>query len=96
MTRVVLEARATGGGSPSSTGSEMAMSGSSVVRASGRRRVRKRVDAWRYVFEIWEGWREEVDEAEADGSVAEMGAAQMLFERPRGPPDVVGNGLKPV
>jgi hypothetical protein len=52
--RVVLEARATGAGSPSSSCPDGVMSGSSVVSASGRRRVRKSVEAWRYVLEMCE------------------------------------------
>ena len=33
-----------------------------VERASGKRRVRKSVDDWRYVLEMAEGWRDEVEE----------------------------------
>ena len=54
------EAFATGAGSPFSTGSGGAISGSTVVSASGSRRVRNRVEAWRYVLEIGDGWREDV------------------------------------
>lgn len=52
LTLVLREARAAGAGSPLSTGSGGVMSGSRVDRASGRRRVRNSVEAWRYVLEI--------------------------------------------
>jgi hypothetical protein len=53
------------------------MSGRRVVRASGRRRVRKSVDDWRYVFEIWEGCLEAVVEADRE----EMEEARRLWEK---------------
>lgn len=49
---VVLEAAATGAGSPSSAEPGGVMSGVRVVSASGNRRVRNKVEAWRYVLEI--------------------------------------------
>ena len=73
--RVVREARATGAGSPLSSGGEIR--GRRVERASGRRRVRKRVDAWRYVLEIWEGWRDAVVEP----SEEEMDEERRLWEK---------------
>lgn len=52
------------------------MSGSSVVSASGRRRVRKSVEAWRYVFEMWDDCLEEMDD-----DSEEMEEERMLCER---------------
>jgi hypothetical protein len=54
------------------------MRGSSVVRASGRRRVKKSVEACRYVLEMGEGCREDVDE-DSDEMEDERGL------RPSGP-----------
>lgn len=72
LIRVDREARATGAGSKASvvgsSGAGGVMSGSTVERASGRRRVRKSVEAWRYVFVMWDDddeWRaDERDEME--------------------------------
>jgi len=69
---VVREDLATGAGSKvvplgSSDGGGV-MSGRTVDRASGSRRVRKSVEDWRYVLEILDedGWRAEDTEDESD------------------------------
>lgn len=75
--RVVRDATAMGAGSLWADDSGGVMSGRRVVRASGSRRVRKSVDDWRYVFEIWEGCLEAVVEAESE----EMEEARRLWEK---------------
>ncbi len=42
-------------------GASMPITGARVDKDSGSLRVRKRVEDWRYIFEIWEPWREEVE-----------------------------------
>lgn len=74
LTLVGFEARATGGGSPCSVDSGGVIKGRSVVRASGRRRVKKRVEAWRYVLDICEGWRDAVDDERDDIDESMLGA----------------------
>lgn len=72
---VVREAFATGAGSaeaPESSSDGGVMRGRMVDRASGSRRVRKSVDAWRYVLDMCdeeflaEEMEEESDEMELD------------------------------
>lgn len=69
---VFREALATGAGSvvpfaPSEGGSGGVSNGRMVVRASGKRRVRKSVDDWRYVFETCDpDVRAEADEVRDD------------------------------
>lgn len=75
--RVVREATATGAGSVSDGGSGGVMSGRRVVKASGSRRVRNRVEDWRYVFEIWEGCLEAV----VDAAREEMEEERRLWEK---------------
>lgn len=55
-----------GAGSPSSTAPGGLIIGSSVLKASGRRRVKNNVEACRYVLEMWDVWRDAVVEDESD------------------------------
>jgi hypothetical protein len=49
------------------------MTGSIVERDSGSRRVRKRVEDWRYILDIWdEECREEADDADREEIDEEM------------------------
>jgi hypothetical protein len=59
---VVRDALATGAGSeaPFVSPAGGPTSGKMVVSASGKRRVRNKVDACRYVLEICDAWRAEV------------------------------------
>lgn len=57
-----------------------------MVKASGRRRVRKRVEAWRYVLEICEGCRDDVDDDRED-----IDEARILGVKPT--EDIVAIGL---
>lgn len=64
---VFREALATGAGSvvplaPSKCTDGGAIKGKTVESASGKRRVRNKVDDWRYALEMEEAWRAEVDE----------------------------------
>lgn len=73
------DARATGAGSNEPLGSSDGggdTKGRTVDRASGNRRVRNRVEAWRYVLEMWEDAELRPDEAEDASDVMEA-------ERPR-------------
>lgn len=69
LTLVPREDLVTGAGSPSSAELGGVMIGRSVLRASGSRRVKNKVEAWRYVLETGEmrldpeDDREEMDEA---------------------------------
>lgn len=51
---VVREAEATGAGVPSSADDGGVMSGRTVLNASGKRRVKNKVEACRYVLEMWD------------------------------------------
>lgn len=68
------------------------MRGVSVVRASGRRRVRKSVEAWRYVLEMCDVWRAAVVEEESD----EMDEERRLRAKGSAVEDVVMVGLEPL
>lgn len=65
--------------------------GTRVVRASGSRRVRKRVEAWRYVLEMCEGCRADVDDDRED-----IDEARMLGAKPTEAIDMVAVGLAAV
>lgn len=73
--RVVLDDLAIGADSPWRDGLGGVMRGRSVVRASGRRRVRKSVEAWRYVLEMCEDCFEDDDndEMEVERMLCDMG-----------------------
>lgn len=54
------------------------MIGRTVLRASGKRRVKNRVDACRYVLEMWDDWRgvvvPDIDEMEEERREREKGS----------------------
>ncbi len=78
LMRVDRDARATGAGSTPPFGSSEGggvIRGRTVDRASGNRRVKKRVEAWRYAFvmcEEDEPWRAEDMDEESDEMDVDM------------------------